>query len=196
MASSSQEAPMSEQREWYGVAEYLAGEETTRPQELVWGRVRDAPAPSPAHQTAVLDFAVAWRQYVRERHLGLVIVSAMDCVLDRERALVVQPDVLFVSTTRTGIVTDRVWGAPDLVLEVLSPKPRLGTLNERLDWFATYGTSECWLYHQLARELEVVSFDNGAIGARRRFGFHDRIVSNVFAAFDQSCASIISMTLY
>ena len=88
---------MSEQRVRYGVAEYLELEETTQPQELVWGYVRDAPSPEPRHQNAVLDFAIAWREHVQEHQLGVVIISAMDCVLDSDRALIVQPDLLFVS---------------------------------------------------------------------------------------------------
>lgn len=183
---------MSEERVRYGVAKYLELEETTRPQELVWGYLRDAPSPAPRHQTAVLDFAIAWREHAQEHGLGLVIVSAMDCVLDRERALVVQPDVVFVSNARMDIVTDRVWGAPDLVLEILSPQPRIGTLEERLEWFAAYGVKECWLYHQFERALEVIAFDGGAEASRRRFEFRDRIVSPLWPQFDRSCAAIVT----
>jgi Uma2 family endonuclease len=187
---------MSERRARYGVDEYLETDETLRPQELVWGFVREAPIPAPPHQNAVLDFAVAWRAHVQRGSLGTVIVSPMDCVLDRERALIVQPDVLFVRAARTSIMTDRVWGAPDLVLEVLSPHPRIGTLSERLEWFATYGVRECWLYHQFDRELEVIRFDAGQIADRRRFEFGARIVSAVLPSFDQSCASILSPVYY
>jgi Uma2 family endonuclease len=187
---------MSERRAQYGVDEYLTGEEIMCPQELVWGYVREAPSPAPPHQSAVLDFAVAWRQHVGDRRLGVVIVSPMDCVLDRDRGLVVQPDVLFVSATRAQIITDRIWGSPDLVLEVLSPRPRIGTLDERLEWFATYGVRECWLYHQFARDLEVLTFNRGTIASRHRFDFHDRIVSSVLPAFDSSCADILSPIYY
>jgi Uma2 family endonuclease len=183
---------MSEERVRYGVPQYLELEETTRPQELVWGYVRDAPSPAPPHQDAVFRFAMAWHEHVEERSLGRVLISAMDCVLDRERALVVQPDALFVSAAREGIITDRVWGAPDLVLEVLSPKPRLGTLHERLGWFAAYGVRECWLYREPDRELELIRFENGVAAERRLFGFHDRIVSWVLPDFDLSCAAILT----
>jgi Uma2 family endonuclease len=183
---------MSERRVRYGVPEYLELEETTQPQELVWGYVRDAPSPEPRHQNAVLDFAIAWREHVQDHQLGVVIISAMDCVLDRDRALIVQPDLLFVSEPRLYIVTDRVWGAPDLVLEVLSPKPRIGTLTERLGWFAEYGVKECWLYHQFDRALEVIEFEAGKEVSRRRFEFHDRIVSKLWPLFDRSCAAILT----
>jgi len=116
----------------------------------------------------------------------------MDCVLDRERALIVQPDLLFVSGPRMFIVRDRVWGAPDLVLEVLSPQPRLGTLHERLGWYAEYGVKECWLYHQFDRALELLTFDAGVEASRSRFEFHDRIVSPLWPHFDRSCASVLT----
>ena len=183
---------MSERHVRYGVPEYLELEETTRPQELVWGYVRDAPSPAPPHQDAVFRFTMAWHDHVEEHSLGQVLVGAMDCVLDAERALIVQPDALFVSAAREGIITDRVWGAPDLVLEVLSPKPRLGTLQERLGWFAAYGVRECWLYREFDRELEVICFENGAPADRRLFGFHDRIISSVLPDFDLSCAAILT----
>jgi Uma2 family endonuclease len=183
---------MSERRTRYGVDEYLNGEETVRPQELVWGYARDAPSPGPPHQHAVFLFALAWLVHVRQEQLGRVIIAPIDCVLDRERALIVQPDAVFVSTAREDIITDRVWGAPDLVLEVLSPNARIGTEAERLEWFAAYGVRECWVYDQFARALDVVTFANGAESQRSRFSFHDRIVSHVFPGFDRSCASIMT----
>lgn len=181
-----------EERTRYGVDEYLEGDVTVSPQELVWGYVREAPSPAPPHQDAVFRFAVAWDDHVREWALGRVIIAPMDCVLDRERGLIVQPDLLFIGAARADIIADRVWGAPDLVLEVLSPKPRIGTLDERLDWYAAYGVRECWLYHQFDRQLEVLNFAHHETVRHARFGFHDRIVSRVFPEMDESCASIVT----
>jgi Uma2 family endonuclease len=186
---------MSEGRVRHGVEEYFQQDETLRPQELVWGYVREVPSPGPPHQDAVFLFTVAWQDHVADHGLGRVLIAPMDCVLDRERALVVQPGALFVGTGRAHIITDRVWGAADLVLEVLSPRPRIGTLAERLEWFAAYGVRECWVYDQPARQLDVLRFESGAVRERSRFDFHDRIVSSVFPAFDRSCASILTTYL-
>jgi Uma2 family endonuclease len=76
-----------------------------------------------------------------------VWLSPIDVILDAERALVVQPDLLVVSEARRAIVQDRVRGAPDLMIEVLSPNPRVGSIAERLRWFARYDVRECWLVH-------------------------------------------------
>ena len=183
---------MSQRPDRFGVSEYLEQEETNRPQELLWGVVRDSPSPTPPHQGAVLDFAYAWRVHAVSYRAGAVIISPMDCVFDRERALILQPDLLFVSAARRHLVTDRVWGAPDAVLEVLSPNPRIGTLRERLEWFAQYGVKECWLYYQNQRALEVISFSDGVETSRRRFEYTDRIVSPLWPEFDGSCADILT----
>lgn len=179
----------------YGVDEYLAGEETLAPQELVWGRVRDAPSPAPRHQIAVGEFFMALHAHVTSRGLGIVMASPIDCVLDHERALVVQPDVLFVSAARSEIIRDRVRGAPDLVVEVLSPRPRIGTLTERLEWFQRYGVRECWLYHQFARQLELLDWRSSPV-RRARYEFDERIVSWVLPDFDLSCSGFVSTYFY
>lgn len=117
-------------------------------------------------------------------------MSPIDVVLDRESHLVVQPDVILVSEPRMGIVTDRVWGAPDLVIEVLSPRPRIGTLAERIGWFAQYGVRECWLVHQDAQEVEVLEFASASVVSRRVCLPQESIRSGVLSKFHASPATI------
>jgi Uma2 family endonuclease len=99
-------------------AEYCRTAETVLPQELVSGIVRDAPAPRTSGSSAVF---MALADHVRVHDAGGVWLSPIDVVLDREQPLVVQPDIVFVSRHRLHMVSDRVWEAPDLVVEVLSP---------------------------------------------------------------------------
>jgi Uma2 family endonuclease len=92
-------------------------------------------------------------------------------VLDRERALVVQPDVMFISESRLGICKERIWGAPDLVVEVLSSATRRHDCTMKVAWFKAYGVRECWLVDPVARTVDVLnlaapgtvsrSFENG-----------------------------------
>ena len=168
--------------------------ETVLPQELIYGVFRAADAPTPRHQAAVADFHLALAPHVQERQLGEVWLSPIDVILDQARALVVQPDLLFISNERRHILTDRIRGAPDMVLEVLSPHPRIGRLGERVRWFAKYGVLECWLLHQSQRRLEVVSFNEGAVSARVCFEEHAEIRSAVLPDFRRTLASILRCT--
>ncbi len=174
-------------------ADYLNTPESSLPTELEFGAMGVADAPTPHHQAAVLDFAVALDAHVLEQRIGEIWLAPLDVILDAERALVVQPDLLFISNERERIVTDRVRGAPDLVLEVVSPFARVGDLQERLGWFAQYGVRECWVLHLYERRLETVSFGDGAIVSRKSFQVSDPIQSAVLPAFCRTLASILRL---
>jgi Uma2 family endonuclease len=143
------------------VDEYFEGPETLSPMELIYGALRVADAPTPRHQSAVACLFRTLDVHVRARQLGEVYLSPIDVVLDERRDLIVQPDLIFISTARAAIVGDRIRGAPDLVVEVLSPHPRIGHTEERLGWFREYGVRECWLVHQDRRDVTVIDLETG-----------------------------------
>lgn len=137
------------------VDDYFKMPETLRPQELIYGVVREPPMPFDGHQSVVLRLSVLLDSHVRELGLGRVY-PPLDVVLDREAALTVQPDLLFVSNERAGIVDGRVWGAPDLVIEVASPSTAYRDRTLKLAWYKRYGVRECWLVDPKEQRVEVV----------------------------------------
>ncbi|MBI3049262.1 MAG: Uma2 family endonuclease [Acidobacteria bacterium] len=173
------------------VDEYFRTPETVQPMELVFGVLRVADAPAPRHQSAVAQLFLALNAHVRERRLGEVWLSPLDIVLDEQKALIVQPDLFFISNERAWIVSDRVRGAPDLVVEVLSPNPRIGKTEERVGWFAEYGARECWLVHQDRSELTVVEFADRKVAARRVFRGAEMIRSAVLPEFSETLEAIL-----
>ena len=98
--------------------------------------------------------------------------------------------LFFISNERGHILSDRVCGAPDLVVEVLCPNPRIGKLGERIEWFARYGVSECWLVYQYESRVEVLNFDGNVI-AREQFESKRPIRSRVLPEFDRMLASML-----
>ena len=172
--------------------EYLRTPETVLPQELVYGVLREAAAaPTPDHQDVVGKLYIAVAEHLRVRAEGQAWLAPIDVVLDAGRGLVVQPDLVVVTNSRMHIVADRIRGAPDLVVEVMSPQPRIGRLDERLGWFAEYGVRECWLVHQAMREVEIVQFANGAFESRRFFAQDEALQSAVLPAFARTFDSIL-----
>jgi Uma2 family endonuclease len=178
-------------RDLMTVEEYFRTPETVRPQELIYGALRVADAPLPRHQRAVAGLFRALDDHVAHHLLGEVWLSPIDVVLDAERHMVVQPDLLFISNARSHIVTDRIRGAPDLVIEVLSPRPRIGQIAEHLGWFAEYGSDECWIIDLFARHVEVVTLANGIVAERRTFDERSRIRSNVLPGFSRNLGDIL-----
>ena len=98
------------------VTSYISGAESLRRRELVWGVVREPPAPFWPHQEIVTRTTVLLYEHVDNRRLGKVSAALLDVVLDEAQGLVVQPDVVFLSNERLHLVRNQVWGAPDIVV--------------------------------------------------------------------------------
>jgi Uma2 family endonuclease len=137
--------------------------ETNRPAELVYGVVREPPAPFYGHQQVVVQLLQILKTHVDARGLGIVCVSPLDVVLDEQEALVVQPDVIYVATGRTSIIRDQVWGAPDLVVEVMSPSSEYRDRTTKLAWYRRYGVRECWIVNPHTRMIEIVECASGQV---------------------------------
>jgi Uma2 family endonuclease len=187
------EDPVAAAHHLMTVDEYFRTPETVLPAELKYGILHVSDAPTPNHQSVVAQFFVALRAHVIERQLGRVWLSPLDVVLDHRKALIVQPDLMFISNARSWIVQDRVWGAPELVIEVLSPNPRIGRTDEHLRWFAEYGVHECWLVHQDQHRISIVGFEDGQISTRRLIGRREPIVSSVLPEFSMSLQQILEV---
>jgi Uma2 family endonuclease len=173
------------------VDEYFRTPETLLPAELAFGALRVAEAPSVRHQQAVGAFHLALSRHIRGRRLGRLLLSPIDVVLDHERALIVQPDLLFVSQARAHILKERVLGAPDLVLEVLSPNPRIGALEERIGWFAEYRVREIWLLHQTWERFEIVRVEHGRAIRSEPLDYIQPIRSHVLPGFTSPVSEIL-----
>ncbi len=159
-------------------AEYLATEETLLPRELAYGVLRVADSPGGPHQRIVGRLYLAMVPAAVAAG-GEVVLSPMDVILDFERALVVQPDLTFISRERSAIFKYKVNGAPDLVVEILSPHPRIGKLNERVGWFARYGVRECWLADLPSRQYSVLLLNDHGVVERRSCRPGERAPSDV-----------------
>jgi Uma2 family endonuclease len=159
--------------------EYLGTPETVLPRELAFGVLRVRDSPVVVHQRVVRDLTIALTAFTRDHRLGEILPAPMDVILDADANLVVQPDIVFVSTERASIISDRIYGTPDLVVEVLSPHPRIGRLHEKVEWFARYGVKECWLVDLTRREIAVLAFEGGRVAGRGLFSDSERIVSAV-----------------
>ena len=158
------------------VSSYFRLPESNKPMELVYGFVHEPASPFCSHQSVVGKLFRVLTRHVERYRLGVVHVSPLDVVLDKKSALVVQPDVLFVAKERLDIVRDRVWGSPDLTIEVLSPGTTRRDRSSKLEWYRRYGVTECWLVNMKRASVEVIDLKTNE---RRSFQARQRIRSTV-----------------
>jgi Uma2 family endonuclease len=121
--------------------------------EVIDGELFMTPAPSWRHQTGLMKLGIAVGSWVYEHHLGWVVQAPVGVVLDDDDG--VQPDLVFVSNARANILTDRgVEGAPDLVVEVLSPSTEARDRGIKARRYAAAGVPHYWLLNPQTRAIE------------------------------------------
>lgn len=99
---------------------------------------------------------------LESKSLGEVFLAPFDVVLSEHN--VVQPDILFVSKGRSGIVGKaNVQGAPDLVIEILSQSTESWDRVSKRRVYSLYGVREYWLVDPDAKSIEIASRVAGSL---------------------------------
>lgn len=106
-----------------------------------------------------------------------ILLAPLDIILSPRN--VTQPDVIFVRRDRTDIMTMRgIEGAPDLVVEILSPGSRHRDKVRKLAIYGKHGVPEYWILDPVARTLERYEQDGGRLTLTELFEGDERVVSD------------------
>lgn len=160
--------------------------------ELIDGDLYMAPAPSVAHQTVSKNIALPLEQYVRETSCGRMLYAPLDVVLgEGEQRSVVQPDILFVSNERDGIVTkDEIVGAPDLVIEIVSKSTAKRDTGVKKALYARSGVREYWLVDPETRSIERLCLGRDGYDVPTRYELGERLASLVVPRFELTLSDV------
>src|SRR5262245_60560815 len=140
--------------------DYAALPDDGRRYELHEGELSVTPAPGTSHQDVVGNLFVILRGHVNTNRLGRVFGSPVDCIL--ENITIVQPDVVFVDTTRRSLISERgVEGAPTLAVEIISPSTGAIDRRRKLQLYARYAVPYYWIVDPPARTIEAHALEHG-----------------------------------
>ena len=134
---------LSKKQGEYTVADYEAFPPEERV-ELIDGRIFFMEAPTIRHQRILGALYNLFYRKIREKgHSCEVFIAPVDVQLDRNDYTMIQPDLVVVCS-RDIITPKRLVGAPDFVIEVLSPSTRQKDLMEKLHKYREAGVKEFW----------------------------------------------------
>jgi Uma2 family endonuclease len=135
-----------------------------RRHEIIDGEHYVTPSPNLRHQRIARKLLSLLDAHVTAQHLGEVFMAPFDVVLtDLD---IVEPDLFYISAARAAIVTDQnVRGAPDLVIEVLSPSTHKTDEVTKRKLYDRCGVLEYWV---IDPELETVKVYRRSEGAFAR----------------------------
>jgi Uma2 family endonuclease len=124
--------------------DYLLFPEDGQRHEILDGEHYVTPAPFFPHQLTAGRLHLRLGSFVEKHGLGIVLFAPFDVLLSPHD--IVQPDLLFVSKEREGIVVERyVHGAPDLIIEILSKSTRRRDEHLKLERYDRFGVGEYWM---------------------------------------------------
>lgn len=152
----------------YTYKDYLTWPDDVRC-EIIDGQVyMMTPAPILAHQDVAGEIFYQAKQALQGKTCR-ALIAPLDVRLPRDNEaeedsdIVVQPDVMVVCDPNK---LDRrgVRGAPDWVVEVLSPKSASRDQIEKRRIYERHGVLEYWLVHPTDRVLTIYRLENGEYG--------------------------------
>ncbi len=157
--------------------------------EIINGKAFMSPAPELFHQRWARKIFVAIERHVESRKLGEVFFAPVDVVLDEKN--VVQPDLVFVSTANAGLLERRgIMGAPDLVVEVISPTSLRRDRYDKRELYARFSVREFWLADVANRSIEILALKPGGFQLMSCATTEGKIRSEVLPGFELDLASL------
>ena len=145
--------------------------------ELIDNSLYMSPAPTTNHQDASGTIYTFLNMHVIKGKLGKAFAAPIDVYLSKTNAF--QPDIVFISNDNLDTIKEEgIYGAPDLVIEILSPGTRKLDLTKKKDAYEKAGVKEYWIVDPVTKEV---------------IGFHP--VKNKFVEFKREKAKISSSLL-
>lgn len=112
--------------------------------EVIEGEHYVTPSPNTKHQAVSMNLTRAFILYLEHHRLGCLFAAPFDVVLSDLD--VVEPDLLYISHERAATLTEQdVRGAPDLVVEIVSPRTRKTDEITKRKLYERFGVREYWV---------------------------------------------------
>jgi len=173
-------ADISADRE-YTKEEYMKLPEGA-PFQLIHGKLTFIPSPKFRHQHISIRLGAKLLPFVEQNSLGIILQAPFDVHLDEKN--IFQPDLLFVSNERKDIISDWIYGAPDLVVEIISKGSEKDDRERKMKVYGKYNVLEYWLISPENQQVEVFENKKGKLVLKTKLTAGDTLSSKVLPGFE------------
>ncbi|HXT51576.1 MAG TPA: Uma2 family endonuclease [Thermoanaerobaculia bacterium] len=161
--------------------------------ELIDGEHYVSPSPNVRHQAVLQNLNHLLHSFVREHGLGRVFFAPLDVVFTLHD--VTEPDLIFVSNSRASIVTEaNLQGAPDLVVEVLSPSSHRYDEVTKRALYERAEIGEYWIVDPEADTVKVYRREGEQFGRPALLSARDgdHLTSPLFPGLEIALADVLA----
>ena len=158
------------------------------PFQLIHGKLTYMPSPKDKHQSISFHLSGQFFVFLKNHPIGIVRHAPMDVHLDEKN--IYQPDLLFISNERKGILKDWVYGAPDLVVEIISKGTEQVDRKEKMEVYGKYNVLEYWLISPEKQQVEVFENKKGKLVLNKTLTPKDNLTSGLLPGFEMPLAAL------
>lgn len=181
-------AELAAGRERYTYKDYCRLPEGS-PYQLIGGELVMTPSPTPYHQMVSMKLVVQMAGLVLEKALGIVLHAPVDVYLAETETY--QPDILFIAHERLAIIEEtRINGAPDLVVEILSPSTGYYDLRSKFKVYEKCGVREYWIVDPQNKSVQVFCLREGKFALDQEVEQQGMVKSRVIAGLEVQVESL------
>lgn len=166
------------EKQLYTEIDYYALPEDVRA-ELIDGQIYYQTAPSRIHQEILSELHAAIHQYIKSKKGSCKIYPAPFAVkLWEERKTIVEPDISVICD-RNKLTERGCTGAPDWIIEIISPGNSSHDYIRKLNLYADAGVREYWIVNPINRTVLVYHLEESKFEVSS-YTFQDKIKVNIY----------------
>jgi len=159
------------------------------PYQLIGGELVLTPSPTTYHQIISFRLGLQMGNLVMNKELGIVLYAPIDVYLEETETY--QPDIIFIAQERLGIIEPaRINGAPDLVVEILSPATAYYDLRKKFRVYERCGVKEYWIVDPEEKSVELHLLQEGKFRLEQQAAGEGRVASRILEGFSVALESI------
>ena len=183
--------PYQPSKKHYTYTDYVQLPDDGKRYEIIGGELFMTPTPIPLHQRVSRELEFLLLEFVKAHQLGEVYDAPIDVVFNEEN--VVQPDILFISSENLKIITEKnIQGAPDLIIEILSPATAYNDLVNKKELYAQFGVREYWIVDPQKQWVEIYRLVKEEYQLHRKAVGTGTVASGVLNGFQVNLSSLFS----
>lgn len=146
--------------------------------EIFDGVIYDMASPSQIHQRILLKISSMLDSYIERKKGGCLIFPApFDVILSKNPLTIVQPDIMIVCD-RNKLDENRCNGAPDFVIEIVSPGNPSNDYIKKTYYYKNYGVREYWIVDPRRKTVTVNYFEGDILNIQ--YSFESVIKVNIY----------------
>jgi Uma2 family endonuclease len=158
--------------------------------EIIEGELFVTPSPKFNHQAISGRIHAAFIRHLDLHRIGEIAYAPLDVIFSDYDVL--EPDLLFVFNERRSILQDWVRGAPDLVIEILSPTTTALDRGPKLKAYARFGVSEYWIVDPEQGAIEVYRLRKKGYQLADAFHEPQSLTSSLLPGFSLAVAAVLN----